>query len=435
MINIKKNGTSLMEINTRSASSNEVLVVANGKTYSFPSSGGVIETQFNNNHKLDASLVATDNDNRFVSSADVVKWNGYDASKQDVINSSNPLSAGLIETSSDKRFVSSADVETWNSYEGSKQNKITSTNMLSATLISTDETHKFVSSDDIATWNAKQSALTFDDEPTANSNNPVKSGGVYTAINNAISNVYKLQGTSNTTTLNDMTKSDSMHGYVYDISADGTLNNSSGTLGVKAGDNVVFIWDGSNSWKWDKLAATVDLSGYVPTSRTVNGHALSANVTVTASDVGLGNVVNTGDSDTPTSGGTTKFTTGGAYTELAKKVDKTTTIAGISLENNISTSSLESALGLSQYLGTSGSITIYASSWDSSGEVTKNIIDFGENDLITLYPATRTDKTNASGADIFVSSTVVPGQVVFEAISIPSVNIAFNYFITKGGAQ
>lgn len=44
---------------------------------------------------------------------------------------------------------------------------------------------------------------------------------------------------------------------------------------------------------------------------------------VTKSQVGLGNVANTGDSATPVSGGTTKFTTGGAYTELAKKVDKT----------------------------------------------------------------------------------------------------------------
>ena len=42
------------------------------------------------------------------------------------------------------------------------------------------------------------------------------------------------------------------------------------------------------------------------------------------SDVGLGNVVNTGDSATPVENGTTKFTTGGAYTELAKKVDKET---------------------------------------------------------------------------------------------------------------
>ena len=39
----------------------------------------------------------------------------------------------------------------------------------------------------------------------------------------------------------------------------------------------------------------------VPTSRTVNGHALSSNVTVTKSDVGLGNVDNTSDANKPIS--------------------------------------------------------------------------------------------------------------------------------------
>ena len=63
-------------------------------------------------------------------------------------------------------------------------------------------------------------------------------------------------------------------------------------------------------------------SVFVPLTRKVNGHDLSSDVTVTKSDVGLGSVANTGDSATPTSGGTTKFTTGGAYTELAKKVNK-----------------------------------------------------------------------------------------------------------------
>lgn len=38
------------------------------------------------------------------------------------------------------------------------------------------------------------------------------------------------------------------------------------------------------------------LGSYVPTTRTVNSHALSGNVTVTASDVGLGSVDNTSDS-------------------------------------------------------------------------------------------------------------------------------------------
>lgn len=45
---------------------------------------------------------------------------------------------------------------------------------------------------------------------------------------------------------------------------------------------------------------------------------------VSASDVGLGNVVNTSDSAIPVQNGITKFTTGGAYTELAKKLDKPT---------------------------------------------------------------------------------------------------------------
>jgi hypothetical protein len=74
--------------------------------------------------------------------------------------------------------------------------------------------------------------------------------------------------------------------------------------------------------------ATLDSNGYVPTGqlsptgvvKTVNSHAPSSgNVNVSKSDVGLGSVVNTGDSATPVEGGTTKFTTGGAYTELAKK--------------------------------------------------------------------------------------------------------------------
>jgi hypothetical protein len=44
-----------------------------------------------------------------------------------------------------------------------------------------------------------------------------------------------------------------------------------------------------------------DLSGLVAKTTTVNGHALSANVTVTATDVGLGSVTNTSDADKPVS--------------------------------------------------------------------------------------------------------------------------------------
>jgi len=97
------------------------------------------------------------------------------------------------------------------------------------------------------------------------------------------------------------------------------------TGGHSANIYTEYVWISGNDPRFEIIGDTeVDLSGYVQKTTKVNGHALSSDVTVTASDVGLGSVVNTGDSATPVSGGTTKFTTGGAYTELAKKVDKVT---------------------------------------------------------------------------------------------------------------
>lgn len=55
-----------------------------------------------------------------------------------------------------------------------------------------DATHRVVADAEKATWNAKQDALTFDEAPTASSANPVKSGGVKTAIDavqNAVNGV------------------------------------------------------------------------------------------------------------------------------------------------------------------------------------------------------------------------------------------------------
>ena len=58
---------------------------------------------------------------------------------------------------------------------------------------------------------------------------------------------------------------------------------------------------------------------------TVNGARTNLNIN---------NVVNTGDSATPTENGTTKFTTGGAYTELNKKVDKSSVTSTVASGNN-----------------------------------------------------------------------------------------------------
>lgn len=92
-------------------------------------------------------------------------------------------------------------------------------------------------------------------------------------------------------------------------------------VNTKAGNNATAI----GAMAPDLAEAKYDISSLQSTkvnkTTTVNGHALSDNVTVTKSDVGLGDVANVGSSATPADGGTDNFTTGGAYTELAKKAD------------------------------------------------------------------------------------------------------------------
>ena len=69
----------------------------------------------------------------------------------------------------------------------------------------------------------------------------------------------------------------------------------------------------------------IEAGAQVNTVTGVKGNSESTyrtgNINITKGDIGLGSVVNTGDSAVPAEGGTDKFTTGGAYTELTKKAD------------------------------------------------------------------------------------------------------------------
>ena len=110
-----------------------------------------------------------------------------------------------------------------------------------------------------------------------------------------------------------------VNGDWYDIKdAFTTDNRFEEGSGIDCGAGTDVIWV-SNDSKWNILTPSGVFSF---NGRT--GAVTPASGDYSASDVGLGNVVNTGDSATPVSGGTTKFTTGGAYTELNKKADKVT---------------------------------------------------------------------------------------------------------------
>ncbi len=101
-------------------------------------------------------------------------------------------------------------------------------------------------------------------------------------IKNAISSVYQVKGSATVSELNTLTSTtvdkSTLNGYVYNVLDSGNLNYYAGTIEVLAGDNVVFTYN-NGQWGWDKLASTIDLSGYVQKTTTIAGVDLQDNIT------------------------------------------------------------------------------------------------------------------------------------------------------------
>lgn len=171
-----------------------------------------------------------------------------------------------------------------------------------------------------------------------------------TEVNNkisaSISGAYVPKGSLTSTELNALGAEGKVEGYVYNISTEFTYEGQK----YPAGTNVVWVKDATAEagGKWDPLAGITDLSdyatktgvtediktakegaisdakaytdttvgGYVPTSRTINGKALSADITLGKADVGLDKVENKAPSEFPVSDAT--------QTALDKKLDKLT---------------------------------------------------------------------------------------------------------------
>lgn len=78
------------------------------------------------------------------------------------------------------------------------------------------------------------------------------------------------------------------------------------------------------------------LNGKVNTTTTVNGHALSSNITITKSNVGLGLVVNAGQDTAPTDNSSNYVTSGGVktYVDIASSVLKAYPVGAIYISVN-----------------------------------------------------------------------------------------------------
>lgn len=175
-------------------------------------------------------------------------------------------------------------------------------------------------------------------------------------------------------------------------------------LGADLTANHLLSWDGTNS----KIADSGIAKGV-----TVNGHPLTENVTVSKSDVGLGSVANTGDSATPSSGGTTKFTTGGAYTMLTQFAPYFSTSTAYSVGNMVTyqgklykctTAHSAGAWNASHFTAKSLKDLISAvvntgdSATPTSSGTTKFTTGGAYNLLTSLAPIFSTSKTYAVGA-------------------------------------
>lgn len=113
--------------------------------------------------------------------------------------------------------------------------------------------------------------------PTADMN-PATKKYVDGAINNAIAGInsfeYEVVTSLPTASASTMYK-------IY-LMADSTNKESQDNY-----DEYITVLTGTSTYTWEKIGnTTLDLSGYVPTSRTVNGKALSGDITLSASDVG-----------------------------------------------------------------------------------------------------------------------------------------------------
>lgn len=161
-------------------------------------------------------------------------------------------------------------------------------------------------------------------------------GGTLT-VSSTLRGAYQVKGSATLATLPTLTAAN--EGFVYDMSEAFTTTadfREGAGKAYPAGTNVVVASVGSNAYKYDVLSGFVDLSGYVQTTRQINGHALSADVTLTKSDVGLGNVDNTSDLNKPISTA--------AQTALDAKQDKLTTTGAANQGVYVSASGVVSAM-------------------------------------------------------------------------------------------
>ena len=209
-----------------------------------------------------------------------------------------------------------------------------------------------------------------------------------------------------------------------------STGNVTGDVWIVSADNSEYVWNGS---AWEKFGPTIDLSGYVPTTRTVNGKALSTDISLSASDVGAlpdstvipdisGKVNKSGDTMTGNlifnSGAKIRLEYGSSstYTDIgASGNNGGTTIIGFTsnltnnkviLDNIAAPTDTYHAANKKYVDNKVAAITIPVTSVNSkTGAVVLTAADVGALPDTTTIPTSTSDLTNDSG---FITSSDIP---------------------------
>lgn len=134
-----------------------------------------------------------------------------------------------------------------------------------------------LSKSDVGLGNVENKGL--DSSVTADSGNYVTSGAVKSYVDSAVGAVKQFQYE----VIDKLpTASASTMGKIYLVAhAHGTQDGYDEFITIESGST-------TKTYSWEKIGNTdIDLSGYVPTSRKVNGKALTADISLGASDIGV----------------------------------------------------------------------------------------------------------------------------------------------------
>jgi len=209
------------------------------------------------------------------------------------VNNSSPDSNGNVTLSIPAAQVNSD----WDAVSGVAQilNKPTLGTMAAETASDYTKTSGLATVATSGAYSDLSGTPTVDQSYSGVSTNAQSGVAVKSAIDAAIASVYKPAGSVAFASL--VNPSSATEGYVYNITDDFTTDNrfiEGSGVSYPAGTNIVVINTTGTTYKFDVLVGFIDLSGYTPSSRTINGKALTSNISLTASDVGAVYTAGTG---------------------------------------------------------------------------------------------------------------------------------------------